>query len=111
MRRYKILCWGYSIAGVDGATTTGPTNDPAGGEFADGTTLFDLDRDPTESTDVAKAFPEVVARMLARLKELALTSVEPMQWEPPYQGEGYFCASCPLRASGDGPAVPWAPWL
>ena len=52
----------------------------------------------------------MLEKLLARLKELAIQSVEPQQWKPPYQGESYYCKDCPLHAKGRGPGVAWSPW-
>ena len=52
-----------------------------------------------------------VARLLARLTELAVQSVEPQQWTPPYQGDEYYCAACPRRPAGSDPMQPWLPWI
>ena len=68
-------------------------------------------QDPSETTDVAKAHPAIVTRLLDRLKVYAEQMVEPMQWTPPYQGKDYFCATCPLYNGTRGPAAPWTPWL
>ena len=73
--------------------------------------LFDLDTDPSETTNLAAQEPAQVALMLKRLAVLADESVYPMSWDPPYQGPDYFCATCPKHAAGKGPAVPWQPWL
>ena len=58
-----------------------------------------------------QAHAATVDALLARLEGLALQMVEPMQWVKPYQGAGYECADCPLHPKGEGPAVPWGPWL
>ena len=74
--------------------------------------LFDLDADPAERVNLAASEPGRVATMLARLAVLADESVEPMQWDPPYQGPDYFCAACPKHPPNKaGPAAPWLPWL
>merc|ERR1712070_266641 len=111
--KWKLLSWCYDIAGVDGKTTTGPVSAPAGqsDEFANGPVLFDLEADPRETTNVAAKEPKVVDRLLARLKVWAESSVEPMQWTAPYQGEKYFCKDCPLHPAGTGPDIPWAAWV
>jgi len=75
-----------------------------------GPVLYNLKKDPSETTNVATANPSVVKNMLARLKTLAQESVYPMSWEKPYQGPDYFCADCPLRPSA-GVDKPWTAWL
>eukprot|EP00656_Telonema_subtile_P051077 TRINITY_DN6788_c0_g1_i1.p1 TRINITY_DN6788_c0_g1~~TRINITY_DN6788_c0_g1_i1.p1 ORF type:complete len:540 (+),score=121.10 TRINITY_DN6788_c0_g1_i1:104-1723(+) len=113
MGEYKVLCWSYSIAGIDGANSTGPcspchgANDP---ELKKGPVLYNLDTDPGESTNLAKEQPDVLEKLLARLKELAVQSVQPQQWVKPYQGEDYYCKDCPLHDGGRGPAESWDPW-
>lgn len=111
--KWKLLSWCYSIAGIGGETSTGPVSAPAGksAEFENGPVLFDLEADPREITNVAAKQPEVVDRLLARLKTWAESSVEPMQWTAPYQGESYFCKDCPLHPAGSGPDIPWAAWI
>jgi len=47
----------------------------------------------------------------ARLAELAAASVEPMQWDAPFQGAGYECAACPKHPPGKGPLEPWEAWV
>ena len=122
MGKYKILSWGYNIKGINNATTTGPVNcnddnaheaakDGDCDVFKNGPALFDLEADPAERTNLAASMPGQVATMLDRLSVLADQSVEPMQWTPPYQGDDYACATCPLHKKGAGPAAPWLPWL
>lgn len=115
MGDYKLLSWCYSIAGVGGGATTGPIMCPQNDtscdpEFKKGPVLYNLKDDISESNNIAESNPLLVAKMLARLKELAVQSVEPQQWTMPYQGEAYFCKGCPLHPNGTGPASPWAPW-
>ena len=114
---YKVLSWGYTIAGIGGGNTTGPCHVCAGApdapaEFSSGPVLFNLDEDPSESNNVARQHPGVLAKLLARLKVLALESVEPQQWDPPYQGENYYCKDCPKHphGAGTGPGIPWGAW-
>eukprot|EP00050_Salpingoeca_kvevrii_P022789 m.132160 g.132160 ORF g.132160 m.132160 type:complete len:571 (-) comp9828_c0_seq1:170-1882(-) len=115
MGDFKLLTWGYTIRGVDGANQTGPVNAPPEANvdpgLKKGPLLFNLASDPAETTNLAELHPDVVAKLLARLAELAVQSVQPMQWDPPYQGPDYFCANCPKHPGGSGPEVPWLPWL
>ena len=53
---------------------------------------------------------EVARVALAALRDFAAVTVEPMQWVPPFQGDDYECAACPLR-NATGPYEPWAPWM
>ena len=114
--RWKLLAYCYSIAGIAGGTTTGPVA-PAGGlpkdwpGGNDTVVLFDLEADPGETTSVAAHHPDVVARLTARLAAHAAASVEPMQWDPPFQGPDYKCASCPLRPAVASPFDAWTPWM
>jgi arylsulfatase A-like enzyme len=114
--RWKLLAYCYSIAGIAGGTTTGPIA-PAGGlpkdwpGGNDTVVLFDLEADPGETTSVAAHHPDVVARLTARLAAHAAASVEPMQWDPPFQGPDYQCASCPLRPAVASPFDAWTPWM
>ena len=84
----KVLCWTYTIKGVAGGSVTGPcspcpnASDP---ELQKGCVLYDLVKDPAETTNLAAVHPDVLVTMLERLKELALESVEPMVWDPPFQ--------------------------
>lgn len=117
--QYKVLAWGYSIKGIGGGNFTGPVNAPAGSnpktvdlEFVKGPVLYDLDADPSETTNIATKEPAVLQRMLERLKVIAEGySVEPMQWKAPYQGRDYACAACPLHPASKGVDSPWGPWL
>jgi hypothetical protein len=70
-----------------------------------------LTADPGETTNLAASQPADLARLEARLAELAVASVEPMQWDPPFQGPDYVCANCPLHPAGTGPEVPWTAWI
>ena len=103
----------YTIKGIAGGTVTGPcspcpnASDP---ELQKGCVLYDLATDPGETTNLASRFPDVLAKLLDRLKELALESVEPMSWDPPFQGDSYYCSGCPKHPPGTGVAVPWKPW-
>eukprot|EP00928_Gymnodinium_smaydae_P032485 TRINITY_DN23515_c0_g2_i1.p1 TRINITY_DN23515_c0_g2~~TRINITY_DN23515_c0_g2_i1.p1 ORF type:complete len:572 (-),score=65.13 TRINITY_DN23515_c0_g2_i1:309-2024(-) len=110
---YKVLCWSYSVFGIDGATSTGPCKPCPGAsdpELAKGPALFNLREDPAETTNLAEKEPAKLEQLLQRLKEFAVQSVEPQQWVPPYQGETYYCKTCPLHPHGKGPARPWLPW-
>ena len=81
-------------------------------EFKTPVVLFDLAADPSETTDVSAAHPGVVSRLLARMQSFAEANmVEPQQWVPPYQGEDYYCAKCPLRPATNKPFQPWTPWI
>lgn len=88
----------------------GAGHDP---EFEKGVVLYNLLEDPAETTNLARdsKYKERLGHMLSRLKELADESVEPMQWEKPYQGPSYECADCPKHPAGKGVGVPWVPWL
>ena len=114
---HKLLSWCYNISGVGGSTATGPFAAPAGAtgvdpELAKGPVLYDLAADPGERHNIAAAHPGIVAKLLARLEVFATASVEPMQWDAPFQGPGYYCAKCPKHASkGKGVNVPWTPWI
>ena len=66
---------------------------------------------PGETADLAAARPADVARLEARLAALAAASVEPMQWDAPFQGAAYECASCPKHPPGAGPLEPWEAWI
>lgn len=117
MGDYKVLAWCYSIKGIDGAKQTGPVSAPHGKghdpEFEKGPVLYDLAKDPSETTNIAHdpANADLLRKMLARLKVLAEESVQPMQWTPPYQGADYECAKCPRHPAGTGVGVPWLPWI
>ena len=105
---WKLLCYCYAIAGIDGQGSTGCRGDPsAPGAWPK---LFNLTADVGEAVSVAAQHPQVVAQLQARLAQLAASSVEPMQWVPPYQGKGYYCADCPLR-NKTGPLAPWDAWI
>jgi hypothetical protein len=107
---YKLLAYCYNVTGrTPGARATEPVPGPA--PFQRGYVIYDLAADPTETHDIAHAEPKLAKRMLARLKVVAESMVEPMQWTPPYQGNDYFCANCSTHPGGGGPADPWAPWL
>lgn len=109
MGKWKLIAWCYDVKGIDGANRTGPVNGPD--MFASGPVLIDLEADPRETTNVADSQPKQLQVMLQRLEVLAETSVEPMQWKPPYQGDDYFCKDCPLHPGSLGLNVPWAPWI
>ena len=113
---WKLLSYCYTVKGKAGETATGPAV-PKGGlpkGWEGGSSpvvLYDLSTDPSETTDVAKANPAVVLRLLRRLATMADEMVEPMQWTPPYQGKDYSCADCPLYNGTRGPGAAWLPWL
>jgi hypothetical protein len=74
---YKLLCYCFSVEGIDNATSTGCQDDPDfPGLFP---LLYNITADPSETTNLASQFPDVVKSMEARLGVLALESVEPMQ--------------------------------
>jgi hypothetical protein len=106
----KLLCYWYTIEGIAGGTTTGCHPDERIRHAWP--MLFNVTADPLETTNVASRYPELVAVLEARLAQHAVNSVEPMHWEPPYQGDGYECAKCPKHPPGTGDvAVPWEAWL
>jgi len=105
----KLLCWCFDVAGIDGATETGPVSnpeDPPGSWPA----LYNLKEDPSETTNIAADHPDIVDDLVNRLKKYADEMVIPMEWEPPYQGKDYYCADCPLHPAS-GPYEPWGPWI
>ena len=106
----KLICWCYSVAGIANATKNACLPDP---KSPAGTwpMLFNLTADPSETTNMAAKEPRVVQSMLDRLSEIASQSVEPMQWDPPYQGPNYACAKCPKHPAVSEPWDPWLPWL
>jgi arylsulfatase A-like enzyme len=114
---FKVLAWCYNVKGIAGANETGPVNAPSGAghdpEFEKGVVLYNLVADPGERTNLAHdpAHAVRLERMLTRLQELADEMVEPMQWDPPYQGHTYYCAECPKHPASKGVGVPWEPWL
>ena len=117
---YKLLAWCFFVKGIGGGTSTGPVAAPNGTKGVDpefskghGVVLYNLDEDPTESTNLAgmPAHEATVKQLLARLVALAQESVEPQQWTPPYQGKEYECAACPLHPAGLGPTQPWISWI
>lgn len=103
----KIICWAYEISGIANGNATSCRPVAHAGFPA----LFNVSADPLEAVNLADAQPDVLARLEARLAELAAASVEPMQWSPPFQGKDYECANCPLHPAGTGPGVPWVPWV
>ena len=119
---FKLLTWGYAVAGIAGANATGPLLAPAGTtgadqEFTKGVVLYDLRADEIESTNLAHQ-PEHARRlesMLARLRQLAEEQVHPMTMVRPFQGPHYFCAECPQHPAsgfqGDFAKTPWGPWM
>ena len=120
---YKLLAWCFKVKGINGSTTTEHVKAPSGTVSPDpgfgnndGLVLYNLASDPTESTNI-RADPANAARvtsMLARMTALAVEMVEPQQWDAPYQGPDYFCATCPKHPHGagfNGPAMPWMAWL
>lgn len=105
----KLLCFCYNVSGIANQTSTGCVGDPANpGLWPQ---LYNLTADPSETTNIAASAPDIVAAIEARLAVLAASSVEPMVWDPPYQGPDYECASCPKHPPGTGPFVPWTAWL
>ena len=117
---FKLLAWCFSVAGIGGGNTTGPSPAPHASPSVDpeftrgrGLVLYNLATDPGETTNLAHDPPHAatVEKLLSRLTVLAVESVEPQQWTAPYQGPNYECASCPLHPGGTGPDQPWLPWL
>lgn len=107
--QYKLVCWCYSIAGINNATTTGCLGDPSNpGVWP---MLFDIQADPSETINLAKSQPDTLHMVERRLATIASESVEPMQWDPPYQGPNYACASCPKHPQTGNPFAPWQAWL
>lgn len=117
---WKLLSYCYQIKGINGSSSTGPvtphkTKGPPSSSLPflgpnSWPMLFNLTADPGETTNLAPKNQKVVTTLLKRMAELAVGSVEPMQWIPPYQGKDYPCAKCPLRPK-TGPYEPWTPWL
>ena len=63
--------------------------------------LFDLNNDPSESTDIAEHNPDVVAKLSARIVFYGSQASVPMGDRPPWQGSNYYCAGCvPGRPKG-----------
>eukprot|EP00035_Acanthoeca_spectabilis_P016511 m.338095 g.338095 ORF g.338095 m.338095 type:complete len:554 (+) comp16533_c6_seq7:3379-5040(+) len=113
MGDYKVLCWSYTIEGIAGGNSTGPCSPCPGAddpELKKGCVLYNLVEDPGERNNLATQQPDTLNKILARMKELALESVEPQQWDPPFQGPTYYCADCPKHPFGKGAAAPWGPW-
>jgi len=118
---YKLLAWCFDVAGIGNATRTGPVKAPKskvkqsdpGFAENDGLVLYDLANDPGETTNIRAepTYHATVEAMLTRLTELASEMVEPQQWDPPYQGKGYFCAHCPKHPGGTGVDMAWDSWL
>ena len=114
----KILTFCYSISGIDGSNFTGPVNAPIGTkgidpEFTKGPVLYNVTSDPSETINLAHQdeFKSILNNLLNRLKELAVQSVIPMQWDAPFQGENYSCANCPKHPPMHSANVPWTYWL
>jgi len=105
----KLLCWCFNVSGIDGATETGPVSNP---EDPPGTwpSLYNLKDDPSETKNIAQENPEIVNDLVNRLKKYADEMVIPMEWEPPFQGDDYWCSDCPLHPE-TGPYEPWMPWI
>ena len=59
----KVLCWGYTIAGIGGANSTGPSHKGAPAEFGDSCALYDLDTDIGERNNIAKSNPTQLAKV------------------------------------------------
>lgn len=105
----KLLCYCYSIQGIANATETACLTDPT--HPKDWPQLYNLTQDPGETVNIATQYPNIVKQLSTRLGELAVASVEPMQWIPPYQGPNYECADCPLHPETGNPYEPWVAWL
>jgi len=105
----KLVCWCFNVTGIDGATETGPFSNP---EDPPGTwpALYDLENDPSEATNIALDYPDIVDYLIDRLIKYADEMILPMEIVPPYQGEDYWCADCPLHPSV-GPYEPLEPWI
>lgn len=106
----KLICYFYTIAGVNGSSTTGCLPDPSA-PAGTWPKLFNITADPGETTNLAPTMPAAVAALEARLAAVAAASVEPMVWDPPYQGPSYTCAACPKHARPGIPFQPWQAWL
>lgn len=78
----KLMSWCYEIAGVAGGTVTRPVNCPANSaacdaEFKKGPVLYNLTADIGERINIAGQNPDIVQKMLARLKTLAVRCAQP----------------------------------
>lgn len=83
-----MLCWSYTIEGIAGGNSTGPCSPCPGAddpELKKGCVLYNLVEDPGERNNLATQQPDTLNKILGRMKELALESVEPQQWDPPFQ--------------------------
>eukprot|EP01060_Flectonema_neradi_P003334 TRINITY_DN1213_c1_g1_i2.p1 TRINITY_DN1213_c1_g1~~TRINITY_DN1213_c1_g1_i2.p1 ORF type:complete len:531 (+),score=87.69 TRINITY_DN1213_c1_g1_i2:74-1666(+) len=114
----KVLTYCYSINGIDNATFTGPVSAPEGTkdidpEFYKGPVLYNLTADPSETTNLAhdSEYKQVLDNLLKRLELFANQSVIPMQWEPPFQGDDYFCSDCPKHPPMHSADDAWTFWL
>lgn len=117
---WKLLSYCYQIKGIHGSNSTGPIT-PSTTEIPPPQSLpflgpnswpmlFNLTADPSETINLAPSNPDVVTKLLQRMAKLANGSVEPMQWDPPYQGNNYSCAKCSKRPA-TGPYEAWTPWM
>lgn len=68
----------YNVEPAQGAVREGPWKLHWTALLPPKVELFDLDRDPGETTDVSAAHPEIVARLQARVVELARSMAPPL---------------------------------
>ena len=60
---WKLLAHSYHVEGVNGSSTTGPGSlGPS--DFVDGLALYNLAKDPRETTNVVRKHPKLVSLML-----------------------------------------------
>ena len=73
--------------------------------------LYNLTSDPAETTNLASALPDAVSRLSKRLLFFGeqAAQIPPLSDEPPWQGAGYYCASC-KTGRPQGSARTWDPW-
>jgi arylsulfatase I/J len=85
--------------------------DATTGKLTGNLELYNVTNDPSEAVDLASAMPEEVTRLGQRLQFYGAQAaqVPPLSDRPPWQGAGYYCASC---ASGQpqGVNAAWEPW-
>ena len=70
-----------------------------------------MSADPSEGRDLSKDLPDAVSRLSARLLSYAAEAalVPPLHPEPPFQGDGYWCAKCRVGRPSGVERV-WQPW-
>jgi len=102
---YKLVYNCYDVAGIGEITTTG-------GRIPDkkGPWLFNIIDDPKETTNIIDEHPEIVQELDDLLRSYADQMVHPMIFEPPWQGEDYYCADCPPHPQ-IGPYEALGPWV